>query len=318
MGFNPRGDPTVHGAVAHPNPSPDSARGALENTVTWGGLRTHEAASNEVTAAVADLGAVLRNVTAALATSLPSTLRIVTESRRLTLVRAEEPALTALLEAVATRAACRADGTDRTPAELLIAATTQPDAVHITVRVAPVVPGCTDPLTAELRAAAASQGVPTRTQLADGALELSLAISLLRPASPTPRAGGKQRVAVIDDEELVGRSIERILVGSFDVQRFTQAREALDAVAGGARYSLILCDLMMPEMTGMAFHDALREMLPEQAARCCWMTGGAFTPSAVAFLKGREAATIEKPFMPSALRTWVATRIERVTVAESG
>jgi CheY-like chemotaxis protein len=267
---------------------------------------------------VADLGAVLRNVTAALATSLPSTLRIVTESRRLTLVRAEEPALTALLEAVATRAACRADGTDRSPAELLIAATTQSDAVHITVRVAPVVPGCTDPLTAELRAAAASQGVPMRTQLADGALELSLAISLLRPASPTPRAGGKQRVAVIDDEELVGRSIERILVGSFDVQRFTQAREALDAVAGGARYSLILCDLMMPEMTGMAFHDALREMLPEQAARCCWMTGGAFTPSAVAFLKGREAATIEKPFMPSALRTWVATRIERVTVAESG
>jgi DNA-binding NtrC family response regulator len=125
-------------------------------------------------------------------------------------------------------------------------------------------------------------------------------------------------VAVIDDEELVGRSIERILVGNFDVQRFTQAREALDAIGGGARFALILCDLMMPEMTGMAFHDTLRDMLPEQAARCCWMTGGAFTPSAVNFLKGREAATIEKPFMPSALRTWVATRIERVSTVESG
>lgn len=304
--------------MAQPNPSPEGVRGALETSVTWGGLRTNEVASNEVTAAVADLGAVLRNVTAALATSLPSTLRIVTESRRLTLVRSEEPALTALLEAVATRAACRADGTDGAPAELLIAATTQPDAVHVTVRVAPVVPGCTDPLTPELRAAAASQGVPMRTRLADGALELSLAISLLRPAAPTPRAGGKQRVAVIDDEELVGRSIERILVGNFDVQRFTQAREALDAIAGGARFALILCDLMMPEMTGMAFHDTLREMMPEQAGRCCWMTGGAFTPSAVNFLKGREAATIEKPFMPSALRTWVATRIERVSTVESG
>ena len=304
--------------MAQPKPSPDSPRAALEPSITWAGLRTNEVASNEVTTAVADLGAVLRNVTSALATSLPSTLRIVTESRRLTLVRSEEPALTALLEAVATRAACRADGSEAAPAELLIAANTQSDAVHVTVRVAPVVPGCTDPLTPELRAAAASQGMPMRSRMADGALELSLAISLLRPAAPTPRAGERQRVAVIDDEELVGRSIERILVGSFDVQRFTQARDALDAIAGGARFALILCDLMMPEMTGMAFHDTLREMQPEQAARCCWMTGGAFTPSAVGFLKGREAATIEKPFMPSALRAWVATRIERVSTAESG
>ncbi|MFO0628783.1 MAG: response regulator [Polyangiales bacterium] len=270
-----------------------------------------------MTTAVADLGAVLRNVTSALATSLPSSLRIVTESRRMTLVRSEEPALTALLEAVATRAACRADGTEGAPAELLIAATTHADAVDVVVRVVPVVPGCTDPLTPELRAAAASQGVPMRTRMADGALELSLAISLLRPATPAARVGQKQRVAVIDDEELVGRSIERILVSGFDVQRFTQARDALDAIAGGARYALILCDLMMPEMTGMTFHDTLREVAPEQATRCCWMTGGAFTPSAVSFLKGREAATIEKPFMPSALRAWVASRIERMAAAES-
>ncbi|HYE93529.1 MAG TPA: hypothetical protein VEA38_21020, partial [Terriglobales bacterium] len=66
-----------------------------------------------------------------------------------------------------------------------------------------------------------------------------------------------------------------------------------------------LCDLMMPAMTGMDLHDQLAETEPSQAARMRFMTGGAFTPRAQAFLAERPARRLDKPFDPETLRHFV-------------
>jgi CheY-like chemotaxis protein len=86
----------------------------------------------------------------------------------------------------------------------------------------------------------------------------------------------------------------------------TAARAALDDVARGERFDLVLCDLMMPEMTGMELHARLREVAPALADRTVFLTGGAFTPSARAFLARVGNARIEKPVEPDQLRALVA------------
>jgi PAS domain S-box-containing protein len=129
----------------------------------------------------------------------------------------------------------------------------------------------------------------------------------LRPA----QGGARARILVVDDEPLVGMAVVRLLSGAHDVEPRTSAREALELLSGGARFDLILCDLMMPDMSGIDLHAALRESQPEQAARMVFLTGGAFTPAAQEFLDRLHAEPVPKPFE----RATLVERIERELAA---
>jgi PAS domain S-box-containing protein len=129
-----------------------------------------------------------------------------------------------------------------------------------------------------------------------------------RATAARPAAGEgyrRGRILVVDDEALVGRTVRRILA-PHDVVSRTSAHAALADVAGGAhRFDLVLCDLMMPEMSGMELHARLRELAPALADRTVFLTGGAFTQGAREFLAAVPNARIEKPFEPEALRALV-------------
>lgn len=60
---------------------------------------------------------------------------------------------------------------------------------------------------------------------------------------------------------------------------------------------------MMPEMSGMDFHDALRAVAPDLLNVLVFMTGGAFTERAASFLGTVRNHHIEKPFDLVSLRT---------------
>ena len=62
--------------------------------------------------------------------------------------------------------------------------------------------------------------------------------------------------------------------------------EGLERITGGQEFNVILCDLMMPVMTGADFHRELSVRAPEQACRIVFLTGGAFTVNAREFLDG--------------------------------
>ncbi|HMI93714.1 MAG TPA: response regulator, partial [Polyangiales bacterium] len=70
-------------------------------------------------------------------------------------------------------------------------------------------------------------------------------------------------------------------------------------------FDVILCDLMMPHMTGMELHAKLLRSHPEQAKRMVFMTAGAFTPRARAFLESVPNPRLEKPFDPQSLRALI-------------
>jgi CheY-like chemotaxis protein len=113
----------------------------------------------------------------------------------------------------------------------------------------------------------------------------------LQASGGAPRA----RVLIVDDDSASGISLCRLLK-PHEVTVVTDAREAVARLASGERYDLILCDLMMPGMTGMALHAELARTTPEQADRMTFVTGGAFTPTAIAFLDRVPNERFEKPF----------------------
>ncbi len=118
-------------------------------------------------------------------------------------------------------------------------------------------------------------------------------------------AGRRGRILVVDDEELVVRSVKRILSKEHDVVGTVSAAEALALCAGGEKFDLILCDLMMPDMTGMDLHHELLRVAPEQAEKMIFVTGGAFTEKARRFLSETPREHLEKPFYSANLRAIV-------------
>jgi PAS domain S-box-containing protein len=118
----------------------------------------------------------------------------------------------------------------------------------------------------------------------------------------TALASRRGRVLVIDDEESLGQAIRRYLAHDHDVEAVTSARVALDLLAAGARYDVILCDLMMPQITGMEVHDTVAKLDAKQADRIVFVTGGPFTESARTFFETTSNQRIEKPFDLKTLR----------------
>ncbi len=127
---------------------------------------------------------------------------------------------------------------------------------------------------------------------------------------PTPSSANvgaqRARLLVVDDERLVGEAIARSLAEESDVEVVTEAREALTRIAAGERYDAVLCDLLMPVMTGMDLYAEVVRAAPKLAGRIVFMTGGAFTPRARAFLDSVGNQCLEKPLDMSKLRSVLA------------
>jgi PAS domain S-box-containing protein len=133
------------------------------------------------------------------------------------------------------------------------------------------------------------------------------AATAAHPGAP-PREGvalaasRRGRILVVDDEPMIGMAIRRTLQREHEVVTLTSAREAQERLTGGEHFDVILCDLMMPEMSGMELHQALASHSPGLAGRMVFLTGGAFTASARAFLDLVPNPRVEKPFSSQALR----------------
>jgi PAS domain S-box-containing protein len=129
-------------------------------------------------------------------------------------------------------------------------------------------------------------------------------------ADPADVAAGRRgRVLVIDDEPMVVATLKRVLARHHDVTTTTSARDALERLQAGQRYDAVLCDLMMPDMSGMALHDTLARDLPELAERMIFITGGAFTPRGAEFLERVQNPCLDKPFDVAALLSIVRTLV---------
>ncbi|MFL5344037.1 MAG: PAS domain S-box protein [Hyalangium sp.] len=135
------------------------------------------------------------------------------------------------------------------------------------------------------------------------------------PARPSPQglvAGAsvpRGRILVVDDEPNVTVSLRRALSTEHEVAMANSARDALAMLARERAFDVILCDVMMPGMTGMDLYAELEKTAPELAGRVVFMTGGAFTPRAVSFLQSVANPKLGKPLNLEELRMLVSRRV---------
>jgi len=138
-----------------------------------------------------------------------------------------------------------------------------------------------------------------------GQLEVESVVGLgstFRVLLPAVRESAQRRLRllVIDDDLMMCRSLERLLGRKYDVEHHQSAKEALSR-KDLESFDVILCDLMMPELTGVDFYDRVVATLPQVAARIGFMTGGNAAPPAL--LRDR---LVDKPFENDKLEALLA------------
>jgi DNA-binding NtrC family response regulator len=112
-------------------------------------------------------------------------------------------------------------------------------------------------------------------------------------------------VLVVDDDPFITRMVRRVLASDHDVVDYTEPREALDAIARGERFDIVLCDVRMPTLSGEAFHAAVRDVSAPLADRIVFMTGTTSLAPGSGFLHDLTNRRLMKPFGIDLLRTTI-------------
>ena len=114
-----------------------------------------------------------------------------------------------------------------------------------------------------------------------------------------------RRLLVVDDDVLVARTLARQLSGHH-VEVVSSGQAALDRLAADtSNFDLVLCDLMMPDMTGMEVYEAVEEKRPELAERFVFISGGGVTERSRKFLEAHADRVLPKPIDNRQLREFL-------------
>ncbi|MEP6835541.1 MAG: hybrid sensor histidine kinase/response regulator [Gemmatimonas sp.] len=150
-------------------------------------------------------------------------------------------------------------------------------------------------------------------------------MSTLRILSSRPAINetSEPRVLIVDDEPTVRVVLSRILAragwrfdeasdGAIALELIGVAEQAFDM------YDLILCDLRMPRMSGMALHDLMVQQHPAALKRMIITSGDLSSPDIVSFMHRTACRVLEKPLdMAEVLRIAATARVNQLTVCAS-
>jgi len=118
---------------------------------------------------------------------------------------------------------------------------------------------------------------------------------------PERMRGQSLRILLVEDDQHFAGSLGAMLRFDHEVVVHPQARRALEVLSVDPDFDVVLCDVMMPEMTGQDFFEELARVAPRVRERVIFMTGGAFTPAMRAFLDQVPNPRIAKPFRQTEL-----------------
>jgi two-component system cell cycle sensor histidine kinase/response regulator CckA len=125
---------------------------------------------------------------------------------------------------------------------------------------------------------------------------------LQNPPAPSHTSTKREKLAVliVDDEASLARALSRVL-RDHEVSIAASGREALQLIQEGREFDLVLCDVMMPELSGMDVYEAIERDHPEWLDRVVFMTGGTFTERARAFQERIPNTFLSKPIEAATL-----------------
>ena len=113
----------------------------------------------------------------------------------------------------------------------------------------------------------------------------------------TSERASRRRLLLIDDDGMIRTELQHALAPRFDtIVTAGSGREAIGVLKSQSEFDLILCDVLMPDGSGPDVHRWLSLHRPEMLSRVGFITGGAYTDDARAFLAEHQPACLEKPF----------------------
>ena len=119
------------------------------------------------------------------------------------------------------------------------------------------------------------------------------------------------KILVVDDELGICRNVEKILSKSnYDVMHAQSAKEALERMTNES-FSLLISDIVMPEMDGIELLKLSKEQWP--LMKVMMMTAYASTNTAMKAIRLGAEDYVPKPFTPDGLRA----KVEKVLVSEA-
>jgi PAS domain S-box-containing protein len=127
-------------------------------------------------------------------------------------------------------------------------------------------------------------------------------------APPSPR---RPRILVVDDERAMRTTLAALLSDHYEVLTADSGAGAIGTLTRDPAFDAVLCDLMMPDVSGVDVYAWILAEAPALARKVVFMTGGAFTPRARELLERVPNRRVEKPFELSEL----SAALEKVTRA---
>jgi CheY-like chemotaxis protein len=148
----------------------------------------------------------------------------------------------------------------------------------------------------------------------------------LRRADPPPRrateppiakvSGLSGRILVVDDDPLVLRSLAKLFNLEHDVSAASSGSKALERIRSGETFDVILCDVLMPGMSGIELHAELERLNPKLADAVVFITGGG-SREIEEFLQRSGRPFMHKPPDSVRLRALVAEGVRRARQTDS-
>ncbi|QDG49650.1 PAS domain S-box protein [Persicimonas caeni] len=139
--------------------------------------------------------------------------------------------------------------------------------------------------------------LPASTRQADPSREFE---------TPVSTEGYLGRALIIDDEPGVCRTVARVLGSGFEPVAVHSGREALDLLERDTSFEVVICDLLMPDVSGVEVYEHIRDHVPALEQRMVFVTGGTFTQRSNDFVRTTDRPVILKPFDIKEFREVVA------------
>jgi CheY-like chemotaxis protein len=104
-------------------------------------------------------------------------------------------------------------------------------------------------------------------------------------------------VLVVDDEVTILEMLDRLLTKrGYRVETANSGTEAVERIALGHDYDVILLDVFMPDQEGKETYEKIVGLRPDLTRRIIFITGDATVPDTEAFLEKTGASYVAKPF----------------------
>jgi C4-dicarboxylate-specific signal transduction histidine kinase/CheY-like chemotaxis protein len=120
----------------------------------------------------------------------------------------------------------------------------------------------------------------------------------------------KARLLLIDDDPFICEMMTLMLQARCDVTITHDGRAGLEKILNPVeKWDLVICDLMMPVMSGAEVYRALRKSCPIKASELVFLTSGGTTEGDIRFLDELPNVLLKKPFSLVEFQTLLDERL---------